>query len=444
MVEARSTVSRCVAAIPVARKRAAVTFAAICAVLVAACAQAPRIPAGYPFTVEQGPAIRLLDVRTSHEQVAAVIDDAGFAHVLIASPKAKALRHVVVDPGGQVALTEVIRPEVDAASLDAEIDAAGQLHVLAGPRHFVREPSGQWSEAATPWATIDRSPAAPRFVHGAARDRPLFYAFDVGGKAVGAPARWDVLGFGGYGAGIIWPWRTHGSRLAVVAEDGGHYAEWSVVGLDDNEDVADWAAVATPEGRVHVVYDAQRSVLATLSMPRYACIDPATGVDEAVREIAGLRVRSVPGAEMPVAPERPFVGPDAALGYDAATSELLLVRQHAGGSVYRDGTWGPEFRMPLNLAWSPRIAAPAAGHFDIVAMGTRTDSSLVNQQPVFYLQFRDGRWSAPVEVGGAGVATLLGTAWDAVQVASDGNGHVLVTWPVEDGVEARWLHVPQN
>ena len=39
---------------------------------------------------------------------------------------------------------------------------------------------------------------------------------------------------------------------------------------------------------------------------------------------------------------------------------------------------------------------------------------------------------------------MFGAIWDAVQVASDGNGHVLVTWPLQDGIEARWLRVPQE
>jgi len=58
-----------------------------------------------------------------------------------------------------------------------------------------------------------------------------------------------------------------------------------------------------------------------------------------------------------------------------------------------------------------------------------------------YLQFRDGGWSAPVEVGGAKVDSFFGSVWNAVQIASDGEESVLVTWPVRGGIEGRWVRV---
>jgi hypothetical protein len=445
MVQARSTVSSRVATRVGVRNGVAAAMVVLGTLLLAACAQTPPRPSGDPVAVELGPTIRLLDAPTSRELVHALIDDAGLAHVVIASPKGMALRHVVVDPTGGISLDEVVRPNVSPASLDAAFDAAGQLHILADAQHFVRESSGQWSEAATPWAAAGLDAVAPRFVAGGDRNRPLVFAFDVRGKALGAPARWDIYGLRGYGAGIIWPWRTRGSRLAVVAEDGGRYGAWSVVDLDDNEDVADWQVVAEPDGHVHVVYDTERNMLATLSQARYACIEPtATDDSSPARNIAGHRLRAVSGSVVPITPEAPTIGLDAALGFNTATRELLLVRQHVGGRVLRDGGWGPDVPFPLDLAWEPRVAPRAARRFDVVVTGTRTDSPSGHERPVFYLQFRDGRWSAPVEVAGAKVEPLFGWVWDAVQLASDGHERVLVTWPVPDGIEARWLSLPAD
>jgi hypothetical protein len=411
--------------------------------LLAACSETPTRPVGEPVAVELGPVIRLLDVPTSNELVQVLMDDAGLAHVIVASPKSKTLRHLVVDRTGSIPLDELIRPEVKPESLDAAFDAAGRLHVLAGRQHFVRGSEGRWSEAPTPWAAAGLEAATPRFVHGAAADHPLLYAFDVRGKAVDAPARWDVYGLGGsFGAGIIWPWRTRGSRLAIVAEDGGPYDRWSVIDLDENEDVADWTVVAEPDGRVHVLYDAQRTALAQMLRARHAVVEPP-GPDDAgqFREIAGHRVRPVPGSDIPVTPERPSIGLSAAAGFSPVTGELLLVREHVGGRVLRDGAWGPDVPFPLELAWQPRVATQAAQRFDVLVTGLRTDSRTGSDRPLLYLQFRDGRWSAPVEVAGPSVDTLFGWIWGAVQVASDGHGHVLVTWPARDGIEARWLHV---
>lgn len=279
MQDSTSSPSHSLAALRAAPGRAAAAAALLLPLLLTACVATPPRPAGEPLAVELGPVIRLLEVPTSSERVRALIDDAGLAHVLVASPGDRTLRHVVVDAAGAIPLAEVVRSDVKPASLDAAFDAEGRLHVLAGTQHLVRDPAGQWSEAATPWAAAGLEAGTARFVAGVAPGGPLLYAFDVSGKALGAPARWDVFGIGGYGAGIIWPWRTRGSRLAVVAEDGGRYDAWSVVDLDDNEDVADWSVVATPDGRVHVVYDAQRNVLALQSLARYACIEPAASED---------------------------------------------------------------------------------------------------------------------------------------------------------------------
>ena len=55
---------------------------------------------------------------------------------------------------------------------------------------------------------------------------------------------------------------------------------------------------------------------------------------------------------------------------------------------------------------------------------------------------RAGDRTEPVELAGAKVDSFFGSVWDAVQLASDGRGRVFVTWPVPDGIEARWLRVP--
>jgi hypothetical protein len=444
MIHGDSTDCRGLAALPLLRKRAAAAAIVLGALLLAACAHTPPRPLGDSVAVELGPIVRLLDVRTSSDQLATLIDDVGDAHVIIASHADSTLRHLVVQQTGAISLNEAIRQDLKVLTVDAAFDGAGRLHVLADLQHFVREPSSQWSEAATPWATAGLDTFLPRFVAGGTRDRPLLYAFDVKGKAVGAPARWDWYGVGGgFGAGIIWPWRTRGSRLAVAAEDGGRYEDWWVVDLDDNEDVADWSAIADPDGGVHVVYDAQRNVLAAQSLARYAHIESAVADDASpFRDIAGHRVRSVPGTAVTLAPEAPVIGMASALGFNAATRELLLVRQHHGGRVLRDGMWGPEVPFPMSLAWEPRVLPSAAGAFDVVVTGSKADSPSGYQQPVFYLRFRDGRWSAPVEIADAASASFFGSVWGAVRIANDGKERVFVTWPVPDGIDARWLRVP--
>ena len=94
---------------------------------------------------------------------------------------------------------------------------------------------------------------------------------------------------------------------------------------------------------------------------------------------------------------------------------------------------GPEALLPLELAWDPRVAPRAAGCFDVVVIGSHPESPTGQDFPVFYLLVRDWGWSAPVEVGGAGVDSFFGSVWEAVQIASDGEERVFVTWPVRGG-----------
>ena len=54
---------------------------------------------------------------------------------------------------------------------------------------------------------------------------------------------------------------------------------------------------------------------------------------------------------------------------------------------------------------------------------------------------RDGAWSAPVKVGGDQVDSFFGSVWDAVQIVSDGEARLFVTWLVRGGIEGRWVRV---
>jgi len=70
-----------------------------------------------------------------------------------------------------------------------------------------------------------------------------------------------------------------------------------------------------------------------------------------------------------------------------------------GGRLLRDESWGPAALIPLELARDPRVAPRAAGGFDVLVIGSRTESP------------------------------------------SDGEERVLVTWPVRGGIEGRWVRV---
>jgi len=177
-----------------------------------------------------------------------------------ASPGDRTLRHLVVDAAGAIPArgSRPIRREAGITRRRV-FDAAGRLHVLAGTQHLVREPAGQWSEGG------DAGGPPARGRHAALRDGrraggPAALRVRRQGKALrrGRPAGLSTASAGTWAASSG-P-ADAGPRLAVVAEDGGRYDAWSVWTSPTTRTSPTGASFASPDGRVHVVYDAQRNV----------------------------------------------------------------------------------------------------------------------------------------------------------------------------------------
>lgn len=417
-------------------------LAALCLVAVVSCVQAPRLPEGAAIAVDMGSPIRLLDVPTSHDKVAVLIDDAGNARVVISSPRTNRLYFLTVNAAGTISHRETVRSGIKPASVDLALDDSGRFHLLVDQDHLVREADGHWSSLPTPWGKAGLEVFDARFVPGSGRAGPLVHAFTVPGKELGAPARWDFFGIGGgFGAGIIVPWRTRGSRLAIVEEDGGRYDTWSVVGLDEREDVSNWQAVADKIGRVHIVYDAERQALVAAGSAFYARVEPRVPDEPGESPLASKRrSRAVPGTSFVVDTDATRRGLGAALAVNPYSDELLLVRAHVGAKLCRDGAWGPDIPLPVPLLWEPRAVAGPDGRFHVVW----TSRGGKDGQTIFHLRLKDGVWTAPITVGSAKVEGFYGMIGDAVRIAGTGNDRIFVTWPVTDGIEARWIDVPSD
>jgi len=335
------------------------------------------------------------------------------------------------------------RQDLKVLTVDAAFDGAGQLHVLAGLQHLVR--------AAVRPVVPRRTPRVrprgldtflPRFVAGGTRTVRCCTRSTSRQRRVGAPARWDWYGVGGsFGAGIIWPWRTRGS-----APRRGAGRQWALRGLVG-------ASISTtmrtsPTGAPSRIRTAACTWCTTPSATywrhsRWRATRTSSRRWPTTRHLLGTS-RAITsgraGTARDACARAPVIGMASALGFNAATRELLLVRQHHGAGYCATACGGPRYRFD-----EPRLGTAGATECRgrLRCRRDRQQSRLAQRLPATRVlpAVRDGRWSAPVEIADAASASFFGSVWGAVRVANDGIERVFVTWPVSDGIEARWLRV---
>lgn len=399
-----------------------------------------------PPNVSLGSIYELLQFETSLDRVRVVLDRSGLGHVIVASNKLEEVHHIVVGPEG-VLEHEVIRTDIWPRNIDATFDATGLLHVLIDDEHLVKK-DGRWSRAEhTPWQEAGFKKVFPRFVLGA---QDLIWAFSVDGDELGAPSRWDLFGFGGYNAGIVWPWLTSGSKLLIVSETDSKYTSWTVLDPQDKYDADNVRIVADMSNTVHIAYDATRTLFVSEAQPRYAHFTvknqsektmveagKSTGIEE--REFL-QSVSGHPIDGMPVGRGRTLgLGDQSSIAADPMTGTVLVIKAHTASWMLLDNVWSKEILLPLQHYWEPRLAPAGNNRFCAVLIGEANNQWTGRGFPVLYLEFSKGVWSAPVELGVADIASLGGGIWNAVQIGSNGGREALVVWPVEEGIVARWI-----
>jgi len=423
-------------------------FAVVCFAWISGCTS-PQVrelaEAAKPPHVSLGPIHELLHFETSLDRVRVVQDRSGLGHVIVASSKLEEVHYIVVGPEG-VLEHEVIRSGIWPGNIDAAFDAPGLLHVLIDGEHWVKK-DGRWSNAEhTPWKEAGFKKVLPNFVPGA---QDLIWAFSVGGAELGAPSRWDWFGFGGFNAGIIWPWLTSASKLVIVPETDSKYTSWTVLDPQDELDADNVRIAADTNNTVHIVYDATRTLFVNDAHPRYAQFTVENKPGETMVEASqssGIRdgklLQSVSGHAIEIAEgtgNSSGLGYQASMAADPVTGTVLVIKAHTASWVLSDNAWSKATLLPLQHFWEPRLTPAGNNRFRAVVIGEADNQWTGHGSPVLYLEFSQGAWSAPVVLGAADVASFWGNIWNAVQIGSNGGRETLVVWPVEEGIVARWI-----
>jgi hypothetical protein len=379
----------------------------------------------------------------------AVIDIQGQVHVLAASSKQVQAEEIVVGADG------VLKRRVVAAikkflggwgpNLDEAFDEQGRLHALVDGRHFVLADDGWVLSGHTPWEETGTKAEDVSFVHGAPG---LIWKFQGNGSELGAKAHWEVWGFGNAMGGVIWPWRTHGTRTVIVPEIDSAYPVWTVVEPNDKHNTLAKAAAADGKSNVCLIYAKGVGGLFSTDKPWwYGCIAgfgsraagasaaadvPSTGASRTLKN--RVQLRPFQGAALPpthgIAPMSVAVDPQT--GTVLAGTLWLIQNSH----------WqGPLPGASVIAGYGHVIAA---GNIGFHAVGIARDAyynGRGNWYPaIFYSRLSPGRgWSPPVEVGTAYVQTNAYWTQQSTSIAATADGRVFIVWPAAEGLVGRWV-----
>ena len=406
--------------------------------LLAACASVPKVPdirLAPPPGVHVGDEMRLLD--SASEKAVAQMTSDGRVHVVVVTRVGNAV-HLVVGEHGVERKEEIgDQPYGYYDDLAITDDAAGRLHLALKNEH--------WIFAGGAWRLAGENRCALLARAG----ETIACATGVDGRELKTPAQWGAVAIGGgFGAGILFPYRIHPDKVVVAeaVEDGwsyrdvlDHQARYSV----NLANVDAGVLAGDASGRFHLLYIAHED---NVYSARYDSLtfDQIGSPDVEWRPPNGQRVmvQNLQSTSAWVG-ERWFV-PSAglALAVDPQTGTALFFARRIeknfanwtdASVTIRDGVFGEPLEIPVHKGAPRRLAPAGNGRFHALVMV---------RPELVYLTYRDGGWSEPVEVGEYGTPSLFLIADSSIQIASNGASRALAIWPKREGaLVGRWIEV---
>lgn len=357
--------------------------------------------------VRLSPEIQLLDVPT--RRISAAIDQAGRAHVLALTSNPPGLHYLVVGIEG-VLHKEVITSVYSYDHLDIAFDGSGNLHAIVNEDHLVLE-NGRWH-------TLAKDPCR-KLIRGG---QDLFCAFQVEGKDIGAPGNWDwyygAAGGGGGGCCWLFPWHSYPDKLVVARKTSTGWSEWTVCDTETKFEIETFSIAADNSGTLHLLYNTGEGGTNRDYQCAYARIQPTT-----LEEVSeGRQKYRSDLVEVPctlaklsgkVITSEGTGGLDCHdIAVDPKTGTALITTSeshdphgyysqydprgysyHPYSRIVEDGKLGPQVPM---YDFNGVIQVEPAGDGRFLALGVWWDQ--VNKHFMYYLEYRDGMWSAPVEL----------------------------------------------
>lgn len=401
------------------------------ALLVAGCGTAPwskpaadpALRSGMPLRLSLSAPVLLSAQPVRLLRVAADADRT--IHVLQLPPSGDRLRYSTLRDGRLVEADgppAALRP---GEAFDAMVDSQGALLTIVGSRLFERASSG-WRELA--------SPGCWRFIRGG---RNVACLFELVAPDPRYQRRWDWMGFGGFGAGIVWPWPSQVSKFGIAERAGSNWAERGIVDRASPMSLAFADPVASQEGDIEIVYRRRRYLFAEDSQLRYERFNapghPAAplprervgprGADDTSWSLLGVSLHELANLAMQTTTDNFWGNPRIATTRDGRES-VVLASDNSGGVWARrilDGI--PEqARLLLDAKEILRVqGAVTLGDGRMLALieESRTGWWSRPPQPLMLIEYRNGRWSLPADAGSTvrmGESSLLAVGADSIAV----------------------------
>ena len=405
--------------------------------LVGACATdrqlvdfAVKPPAG----IDLGNEITLLNTAT--ERVVAHMAQDGLVHLIAITTGGEAL-HVVVSTRG-IEKTETIGTDRYGYYQNLAItdDAQGRLHLAIKDEHWVLD-KGVWRLIG-----VNSCRLLTR-----AGDL-VACATEASGKELGTAGQWGIQAFGGFGAGIIIPYRIRPAKIVL-----GHAIEddWSFGKVIDYhlpyfvnlDNVGNAVLSSDTSGRLHLFFQAYEGNsfsyrYATLALAKDSQPDiewrPSDGQSFNLINAESEPISIGGGWFIPAAPPLPFA-------VDPQTGRVLFVARKSSGFASsidagveaRGKALSQPVPIPVSVSRVMRLAPAGNERFHALIA---VDHSLV------YATYRAGYWSGITKVGKFGTLNLFLIEDESVQLASDGRSQALAIWPKRGGaLVGRWIEL---
>jgi len=366
--------------------------------------------------------------------LAAAADPNGLMHLLAMTADTQDVYHLVVGPTG-VQQQGFVAKSAAADSVAAAFDSEGVLRVVVGDQHLALR-GGAWS-------TPESGPPCERLVRAGAL---LLCAYaEFGGKA-GARARVDVVVVPPLVVPIPMPYR----KVVLACLSSAGWVDVALVEPTTKRDTAGLAIGADDSGAAQILYVwssrflSLHGQLASARMPAVTeCNAPAP--ERRLLELQGTDVVYNLGQNSD--------NFDFDIAVDASSGKSFNIGGGAGlmleSFVRQQDLISPP--QPLEaanrkeaLSRIPRLTGPVrvspAGADSFHVMLKTTSGTFSPVDSWYYTNYKDGRWSAVLELG----RTTMRPWWHkAVTLTSGKSGQVLAVWPERPGLVARWVQLAQ-
>lgn len=347
--------------------------------------------------VRLSPEIQLLDVPI--QKIRAAIDQDGRVHALALASKPPELHHLVIGIEG-VLKREVVTSSDSYDHLDIAFDSSDNLHAIVDKDHFVLEDGV--------WRTLQKHHCT-KFISGG---EDLYCLSRVEGKDVGASGNMDWYfiaggGYGGVGCCLI-PWPHYPDKLVLARKTPEGWSKLALFDVKTKFEMRYASIAADKSGRLHVLYKTTEGGSLREEQCAYARIEPMTAKkasqskqsyssdhEEAPRTFAKV------SGQVLVRRRNPSFLSCQDIAADPETGTALITIMEGYGErfqsysrIVEDGKIGWNVLM---YDFDGMIDVEPAGEGRFLALGVWSDRA--NTTYIYYLEYGDRMWSAPVELG---------------------------------------------